>query len=326
MAFGERIALTIDVLTGQSKSVLSRLKQDLAGAEGGVNKLKTVGKAGFDAFKQYATAAALGAGTAIVAFAAKAVGEFQRVALQAGELRDSLGVTSEEASRLAEVAGDLGVPVSALEASIGRMNRVASDSPEAFSQIGASIRKSADGAIDTNATFLSVIDTLHKMPNASDRAAAGYRIFGRSWMAVAEMVGMGADELQERLAGVDTGLVATDDDVRKARELRDSLDELGDMASSFAATVGSELVPALNDALDAFTAVTSVAGKTFQILQGDFDIPVLDKLVRYLNPVTGGLNAAHDAVTGLNKELSDARGIVHGVVGIILVDDGESAA
>jgi hypothetical protein len=114
-----------------------------------------------------------------VAFGAKSVAAFNDTALAAGKMRDSLGVTAEEASRLIEVSEDLGIGADTLEKSIGIMNRTATNTPGHFAAIGAELVKNADGTTNVNETFLATIDALNKIPDASQRAAAAQKVFGR---------------------------------------------------------------------------------------------------------------------------------------------------
>jgi hypothetical protein len=244
----ERIQLIIDVVTGSSKTALAKLKTDLAAADTAVGKLKVTGGAVGDFLKKNLAVGAAAAGTAIVSFASKAIGKFQDVALQAGEMSDSLGLSAEEASRLAEVATDIGVPVDAVASAIGRMNRAAADTPGAFDDIGAAIARNADGTVNVNETFLNTIDALNGIPDPAERASRAQKIFGRGWQQIAELVGMGADEVREALASVADSKVIDDGEVAKARDFRARMDELTDSLEGFALVAGEILVPAVGEA------------------------------------------------------------------------------
>jgi hypothetical protein len=226
MAFSERIRLAIDVVTGDATGPLKNLSRELKEADGAFAKAK-VGASGLvGMLKNNLGSVALGASAALATFAAKAVGDFQRTALGAGKLRDSLGVTAEEASKLQEVAGDVGVGVDSLSGAMNRMNRTAAETPGVFKDVGAEIKRNADGTINVTETFLSVVDALNAIPDAADRAAAAQKIFGRGWQELAELVAMGADELRASLDSVEGGKIIDDDEVARAREFRDTMDDL----------------------------------------------------------------------------------------------------
>ena len=255
MAFTEKISLVIDVVAGSATSGIGKLRSDLASTDGAFNKMKTAGSSAFDFVGRHAATFALGAGGAIAGFAAKALGDFQETALGAGQLRDSLGVTAEEASRLQEVAGDLGIGVGALESTINRMNRTATSTPEIFAQIGAEIKRNKDGTLNVTETFLSVIDALNRIPDASARATAAQEIFGRSWQSIAELVSMGAKGVRDELAQVEEQKIISDAEVQQAREFRDLMDDLRGKIEALTLKIGEGLA-------DAFWVLQTAAEKS----------------------------------------------------------------
>jgi methyl-accepting chemotaxis protein len=256
----EKIKLIIDVVTGQSSSALKKLSSDLKATETTFGKMKVAGSAGLDMIKQNAGLIAAGAGAAIAGFAAKAVGDFQSVALATGEFRDATGLAAEEASRFIEVGKDLGIPVETLQGALNRLNRAAADTPGAFDEIGAAIQRNRDGTVDVNETFLATIDALNGIPDPAQRAARAQELFGRGWQQIAELIGMGAEEVRAALDSVEAGKLKTDDDVAQARQFRDQLDELRGVVESVTQSVGEGLVPVLSDLVGIMQSVGGVVG------------------------------------------------------------------
>jgi len=240
---------------------------DTKGAEGSVGKLKSLGGDALGFIKDNAASMAMGAAGALAGFAVKAVGDFQDVALAAGDLRDSLGLTAEEASRWQEVAGDLGISNQTLESTIGKMNKTLGATPGVFKALGVEVAKNSSGATDVNATFLNVIDTLHNIRDPAARAAAATKLLGKSWQDSSELITMGADNVRDSLAGVDDQKVISDKQIAQARKFRDTMDNLHDKIEDVSIVVGEELVPVLSDAAE---TVTSVIGP-LQKLKSGFD-------------------------------------------------------
>jgi hypothetical protein len=257
------MATTTAVFLAKIMSDASQAVSEFRKVDGQVDRTTTSSIKKFDQFSTLAKGAmvglAAGAGTALVAFGAQAVAQFQEVALGAGKLRDSLGLTAEEASRLQEVGADLGVSTSALEANLGRMNRTAASSPEKFDAIGAAIARNEDGTTNVNETFLNTIDALNKIPDASKRAQKAQEIFGRSWMDVAELVGLGADGVREAMASVEDAKVIDDAEIEKARKFRDAMDGLKGVVESLSIELGGSLVPALSEAAETLTRFSQIA-------------------------------------------------------------------
>lgn len=312
----EDVDITVDV-DNRASGKFSQLKSDLSGAQGAVGKLNVLGKTAFSTLSTYAAEAGVAAGAAVALFVKNAVSDFQELALEVGKASDALGIDPETVSRLKEVSEDMGIDFGALQSAIGKMNRTAATTPGSFEGIGAAIKKSDDGALDVTQTFLSVVDAIDAIPDAGARAAAGQKIFGKGWTQIAELIAKGSDSIVESMDQVGEGKLVSDEQVRNARELRDSVDGLKDRFEEFSNTIGSEIAPALSQLADGLGTVLDAAGATFEVLQGDFDIPVLSQATRYLNPVTGGFNMVHDSIAKVNDEWNDFRGNVDGTVGAI---------
>jgi uncharacterized phage infection (PIP) family protein YhgE len=291
MAFSESIKLTIDLVASNAQSGLRRLKSDLSDADGAFDKTKAASSSLWDGIKQHAGAAALGAGAAIGAFALKAIDSFQDTALGAGKLRDSLGLTAEEASRFQEVAGDLGIGVDALSSAMGKMNVAAARTPEAFDAIGASLKRNADGSINVQETFLSTVDALNKIPDASARADAAQKIFGKGWKDISELVASGADGVREALASVEDQKIINDDEIEKARKFRDTMDEWKGKLESATLAVGQFLV--------SVTGYMEGLGDTIQQTE--------DILDRFVGRVGRGFANIGDALNPFNDDTKEIK-------------------
>jgi hypothetical protein len=256
-SFTERIKVVLDVESTKIENAFKNLRTKVSEADTTMGKFKAGATGAFQAAQQYAGQLALAGGTALVAFGAKSVMAFQQTALGAGELRDKLGITAEEASRLQEVADDLGIGVGALEKTIGRMNREVENSPERFEALGAAIARNRDGTVNVTQTFLNTVDALRKIPSATERAAKAQELFGRSWQDISELVGMGADGIRKAMASVEDSKIIDDDEVEKARRFRDTLDELKGIFESVTLVAGEQLVPILTDVGETFGDVKS---------------------------------------------------------------------
>jgi murein DD-endopeptidase MepM/ murein hydrolase activator NlpD len=264
------------IFTAIIKADTSNAVTELRKVDGAVTKTTTGATSKFQSFTSAAKANvgafALGASAAVGAFAIKSIASFQNTALGAGKLRDALGVTAEEASRLQEVADDLGIGVGALESTMGRMNRTAAQTPDKFAAIGAELAKNEDGTTNVTETFLSTVDALNQIPDATVRAQASQEIFGRSWQDIAELVAAGGDSVRESLASVEAGKIVDDAEIERARKFRDTLDNLKGVAEELAIEVGGALVDALDDMAPALQATAEAAGLAVRALGGLFGI------------------------------------------------------
>ncbi len=148
------------------------------------------------------------------------------------------------------------------------MNRTATNTPGHFAAIGAELVKNADGTTNVNETFLSTIDALNKIPDASARASAAQKVFGRGWMEMAELIELGADGVRSALASVEDGKIIDDSEVERARKFRDSLDALKGTVEELQIEIGSGLVPVLTDVIDSVVRTKDAVGDLTDAVPG----------------------------------------------------------
>lgn len=289
MGMMERLRILIDV-DGKSASASFRtLKADIAAADGVVGKSKVAFKGLTDQIGVYGPQAAAAAGAALVAFGAKSVAAYTDGALAAGKFADATGMTTEEASRLAEVAGDIGVDMGMLEGAIRRVNGAASTG--ALEAYGIQIAETKDGAYDATGTFLNTVEAIGKISNAADREVAAKKLMGKSWAELAELTTMSAEEMRQAMADVSDTQVFDDSDVAQAREYRAAMDELNDAAQKVVLTTGRALTPAVSDLADAVGNLTGAldgggAGGLLGTMM-DFGLP-MDNVAESLKEVSSG--------------------------------------
>jgi hypothetical protein len=270
-SFTERIAVIIDVTADKATKGLKDFRTSVQEAEGFTGKMKAgVGSLG-DVFKSAAAnPAMLATGVTAAAGAAfAAVDSFSQLGVEVGKFSDATGVTTEEASRLIEVSNDLGVSTESLQGALNKLNK--GIDPKAFKDLGVAIAYTDNGATDVNATFMNVIAHLNGIKDPAQRAREGTKLLGKSWTDLAELVGIGADELQKSLDGVSKAKVLSPEQVAKAKAFRDAMNDLQDVGEDLAATIGSELAPALVLTAEALKYVTEEGGPALEILKGISD-------------------------------------------------------
>jgi hypothetical protein len=181
----------------------------------------------------------------------KAAGAFQDLAIEAGKFSDATGVAVEDASRWIEVAGDMGVEAGTVESALGKLNKTLATSPDKVKALGVEIVRTADGLVDTNATFLNAIDTLNAMEDPAEKAAAATALFGRGWQSMSELIATGSDNLTASLAAVSDAKVINEDELAKAKAFREAMDTLGDSVEDLVISIGQGAAPVIGALADA---------------------------------------------------------------------------
>lgn len=286
------MAIKIPIITELQDEGIKRAKREfdkfkgaIAGAEGGMGKLKAGSAVALDSIKANAATFATAAAGAIATFAAQGVTAFQDLALSADKFAGATGLAVEEASRLLEVTGDLGIDAGTVETGIGKMNTVLGKSPDLFEELGIQVEYANDGTVNANETFLNVIDRLNKIKDPATKAKIATQILGKGWRDMSQLINMGADDLRASLATVSDAKVISPEEAAKAKKFRDNMNDLKDTVEDLSLQIGEVLVPAISTAVEQLNKlqIGQIGGG---FLQSFFGSP-MDKLRGQMNMVSG---------------------------------------
>lgn len=247
-----------------ARIAFQNFKTKVSEAEGAMGKFKAGAGAALDYVKNNAGIFAAAAGAAVLNFAKDSIAAFQDTALAAGEFSAKTGIAVEDASRWMEVAGDLGVNVEGVESAMGKLARTIGSNPDVLRDLGDDAVYLDGGALDVNATFLNVIQRLKDIKDPAERAREGTRLLGRSWQDMALLIESGAGPLSESLASVSEAKVIDPEELQRARDLRDAMDNLKDKVEDVSLSLGEKLVPIITDTItlleDSFAAGATIWG------------------------------------------------------------------
>jgi len=246
------MAINIPIITSledtgikSAKAAFNDFKSAVSNAEGGMGKFKAGSKVALDAVAANAGMFAIAGGAAIAKFAFDGVADFAKLALAAGKFADATGLAVEDASRYMEAAGDIGVPVDALETAIGKLNKTIGADPDKVRDLGVDLVYLKDGSLDVNETFLNTIERLKGIKDPAEKARVASQLLGKGWQSMAELINIGSVELEASLRSVSNSQVISPEELRKAKEYRESMDDLGDSVKDLKVAAGQDLIPAL---------------------------------------------------------------------------------
>ena len=277
------MAINIPIITSledtgikNAKAAFNDFKSAVGKAEGGMGKFKAGSKVALDAVKANAAGFALAGGSALASFATKAISAFQDLALGAGLFADATGLAVEDASRYMEVAGDLGISVDTVKNAIGRLNKTIGADPDKVRKLGVDMVYLNDGSLDVNETFINTIERIKGIKDPAEKATVAAQLLGKGWQGMAELINLGSEELRKSLDSVADAQVISDKELAKAKEFRDTMDELGDMWNGFVIEAGGYFVDTINGLdswqgkLKAISPVARVVGFAIDGLTGLF--------------------------------------------------------
>ena len=250
-----------------ARKAFGDFKTAVNNAEGGLGKFKAGSTAIFDAVKANAVTFGIAAGAAVVGFAKESITAFQTVALEAGKFADATGLAVEDASRYIEAAGDIGIPIDAVEGAIGRLNKTIGADPDKVRDLGVDLVYLRDGSLDVNETFLNTIDRLKKIKDPAEKAKVAAQLLGKGWQSMSELIEMGAGDLKTALKNVGDAQVVDADELKKAKEFRDTMDDFGDKAKALAINFGEFLIPIITDIVELIDKTVTGLGDMYNYLQ-----------------------------------------------------------
>ena len=248
------MAINIPIITSledtgirNAKAAFGDFKAAVGKAEGGMGKFKAGSKVALDAVKANAGTLAIAGGAAFATFAKTAITAFQDIAIGAGKFADATGLSVEDASRYLEVAGDLSIPVDAVEGAIGRLNKTIGADPDKVRNLGVDLVYLRDGSLDVNETFLNTIARIKGIKDPAEKARVATQLLGKGWQSMSELIEMGADDLKASLDSVSSAQVISDEELEKAKEYRETVQDLGDLWNSFVINAGGVFVEIAGD-------------------------------------------------------------------------------
>jgi hypothetical protein len=302
-SFTERVSVLIDVTGDKASSSLQSIKGAVADAEGGFGKLKAGAGAAFDSIGVLGPAAIGAAAGAAAKYVVDMVNGFEDLALKANDFASATGLAVDDASRWMEVAGDVGVNVGTLEGAINKMNLAAGKGD--LAKLGIEGQTTSD-------QLLNALTHLQNIPDASQRATEGVKIFGKSWTNLAPLVESSKD-LRQALKDVSEGQVIDQAEVEKAKRYRDAVDNLSDAWANFTLKVGEAAVGPITDTLELVGELADQIGSLGGKASGGVDWGEVFGLSK-LSDVTGGLKQAGDSSLSL---VDNMKGIGKATFGLI---------
>lgn len=198
------------------------------------------------------------AGAALAATLTVAAGAMAKLGLDAINTADevskaaqSIGIGTEELSRLRYAADLSGVSFEELQANIGRLNRGILDAAQgsgtaqaAFDRLGIVVRNN-DGTLKTSTQVLQELaDRFQAMPDGVAKSALAMDIFGRRGAAMIPLLNAGSQGIAELTAEAGRfGVVISEQTGRQAEEFNDNLDRMKGAFSSVASQIAYDMLP-----------------------------------------------------------------------------------
>jgi hypothetical protein len=298
----------VDTGLKSAQGAFDTFRTKVGEAEGGMGKLKAGAGVAFDSIKANAGNLAMVAGGAIAGFAAKAIGDFQDLALSVDNFRDKTNLTLDQSSRWNAYTSDLGIESDAMVKVFDKLGKAATDQIPAFEELGVEIAFGPDGSTDIEETFFRVIDKLNSLEDPAARAKLQAELLGKGWMGAAEIINNSSSEIKSSLESVGDAEIIDEDEIQKAKDLRDAQDRLGDAFAEIAVELGEKLIPVLTDATNLFVDLFEFAenfSNTKPLSAYDFlAYESWEAAVGFLEETNGNLDEFVDSIIAADDEMA----------------------
>lgn len=239
-------------------------------ASGEINKVTGAGNKLAAGFKSL-TGITLGAGAALAGigaaakFIGDAVNETVAYATEIDNMSRLLGLSTEETSRLVQASDDLFISQETLT-----------------SGLQAATRKGIDVSIEG---LKRLADEYNSLPAGVTRSKFVLDTFGRSGAEMGKLMEVGADGIDAATAAIADNMVITNKSYEEIMDYKRSVDNLNDSWQGVKYTIGTAVIPPLNDLLtyinelssgtiEASTATANWLNKIFEgtALESDFAV------------------------------------------------------
>lgn len=277
------------------------LGTNVKGATGTLGKLKT-GLSGL-AGAALSPAGLTAMGTGLVTMAVASVNAFNDLALSVQNFQRVAGGTAEDASRLVAVADDVGISAEAAATGMFQLAKRIETGGATLATFGVHAARASNGTINMSETLLRVGDAYKEIADPAQRAALLTAAFGKQGVALIPILERSREDIEAMFAGAAaTGQIFSQEDIAKAQEFRESMDNLQDAFNELLLRGGEVLVPFLTDIADTIVKLTELSDRAQEFLALDPDNSRM--------AAGGGLGAALDQwknkLLGIEPPANDA--------------------
>lgn len=194
-------------------------------------------------------------------------GEVFNGAITLSKLQQATGMSVQHLQALGQVSEEVGVSSETMNRglelftrNLGMAQQGLKQSSDAFGQLGISIKTLKDLTPDQQ--FQLVAQKLESIESASQRAAIGSRIFGRSFLEMEPALKAVADEgLGGVIANMQRlGVLIDQDTINEMVAAKKSMHDVNDELKGLATQFLTGLMPAVNESMDDFVKKTSGDG------------------------------------------------------------------
>lgn len=270
-----------------------------------------------DATKPLSTAAA-GALTGMAGLAVKAGQSADEIAT----LSKQSGIATDTIQKMQYAADLLDVDMNTAVKAIAKLKKGLDKNEDTLVSMGVAVRDANGNYRDMESIFMGTVAALSKIDDEVERDKVAMDLFGKSADELAGYIDDGGQAFRElSKQAQEKGLIISDEDLQKANEFNDTLDELkatvGMDLLKAGASIGQALLPVLQQVAEVIKKVTdafaNLSPETQKIIM------IVLALVAALSPVLSIIGSISMALPLLIPLISSVAPVILAVVGVLAV-------
>ena len=243
-------------------------------------------------------------------------------------LSKQTGVSTAELQKMKYAADMIDVDVDDMVGAMKKLKKAVGDGKGAFEDLGVQTTNANGEFRDITDIFYDTVAALSQIPNETERDIVAMELFGKSADELAGIIDDGGQALKDLGQEAENlGVIIPQEDIDKANELNDSIDQLKAQASGVFAEIGTEIaemllpyLPEIKEALQgALDAIKELDPETLGTAAK------CAAIVAAISPIASVASSAATAVSNLSTALGagglSSAGII-GVVGAVVVAFG----
>ncbi len=248
------------------------------------------------------TAAAAGA-AGLAAFGAIAVKSTMDLDAGILALQRATSATAEEASALVAIGDDFGLGAEAIAGSLGKLAKNADS--KVLQEFGVELARNEDGTVNLYNSLVNLADVFGEIDDPTERARLANAAFGKSWQQLLPILEQGRKGLANAYNEIGDGQIRTQEQIDASEQLRLTFDALSDAAGGLSLTVGTFLVPIVQELSEKVLAAKDGLDTLFDVLDND----LLDMLGLSTESLATKFRFLQNSVGFVTDKVNDLRGV-----------------
>ena len=161
-------------------------------------------------------------------------------------LSKQTGITTDELQKMKYAADLIDVDVDDMVGAMKKLKKAVGSGKDAFEELGVATKDSNGDYRDMTDIFYDTVEALSQIPNETERDIVAMELFGKSADELAGVIddgGLALKQLGEEAENM--GLIIPQEQIDKANELNDAIDQIKAEASGTFAEIGTEIAEML---------------------------------------------------------------------------------